>query len=139
MKPAAALLALLVCACATGSSVMLRGALPEHPGRTKEQIELFVQPPQRSYRVIALVSASASFAGFGGVAGAEEAALDELKRQAARAGADAVIEIRREIYLGGVLISSTRLNRSPVAVVESSGSASTSPGVHFLGKAIKFE
>ena len=133
------LLTLILSACATGSTVMLTGDMPEKSLKAKDQIELFVQPPVRAHKVIALVSASASFAGFGGVAGAEGAALEKLKEQAALAGADGVMEIQREIYLGGVLISSTSLDQKPVGVVKSFGSASAFPGVSFRGKAIKFD
>lgn len=118
---------------------MLVGEVPERSLKTKDRIELFVAPPGRAHRVIALVSGSATFAGFGGVAGAEGTALEKLKEQAALAGADGVIEITRELYLGGVLVSSTSLGQKPVGTVQSFGSASALPGVGFRGKAIKFE
>ena len=95
--------------------------------------------PARPYRVVALVGASASFLGFGDVAAADGAALEKLREQAAIAGADAVIEIQRELYLGGVLITSTSLGQKPIGTIETFGPAATSPGVNYRGKAIRFD
>ena len=48
-----------------------------------------------------------------GIAQAEAAALEELKKQAASAGADGVIEITREVLSGDTLISTSGWGGTP--------------------------
>ncbi len=103
-----AILALIVflSGCATGGTVMLSGTPPASPTPI-EKIEIFLEKPDKKYKVIALITASADTDDFLSVSHAEKAALEKLKEQAARAGADGIIDIYREVLEGGSVVSST--------------------------------
>ncbi len=90
----------------SGGVVMLSGAKPAIPAPV-ETIQIFLTPPTQSYKKIALISSSVPVSGNYGIAQAEAAALEELKKQAASAGADGVIDITREVLAGDTLISSS--------------------------------
>lgn len=128
---------------ATGSTVMLNGAPPENPTKTAVQIELLLEPPAKAYTVIALVTASAKTQ-FGDVAGAEGSALEQLKAQAAAAGADAVMDIERQVLSGGQVVSSGAYGRSAgtaasrQGVAFGSGAFTAQYYISFNAKAIKY-
>jgi len=124
----------------TGNTVLFSAAIPDRE-TTPEEVVLFANTPDCEFRVIALVTAAAriddaSFAG-----DRERAALERLKRQAARAGADGVIHIQREIVSGGVLRSSAEWTGLDQAEAESEISRETSEGnsrqIRFRGEAIR--
>lgn len=105
------ILALTLGGCASafrtsGGVVMLAGAKPATPAPV-ETVQIFITPPTQSYKRIALISSSVPVSGNYGIAQAEAAALEELKKQAASAGADGVIDITREVLAGDTLISSS--------------------------------
>lgn len=108
---------LMLGACAapfrtSGGVVMLSGLKPATPAPV-ETVQLFVTPPNTSYKKIALVTSSVPVSGNYGIAQAEAAALEELKKQAASAGADGVIEITREVLSGDTLISTSGWGGTP--------------------------
>ncbi len=136
--------ALLGGCIATGSTVMLNGTPPEKPAKTATQIELLLEPPAKAYTVIALVTASAKTQ-FGDVAGAEGSALEQLKAQAAAAGADAVVEIERQVLSGGQVVSSGAYGRSVGTAASrqgfafGSGSFDAQYYISFNAKAVKYK
>jgi len=108
-----ALMALfLVAGCAveyvaTGSTVMLSGSPPAY-GRSPETVTLFIDPPDRKYTVVAMVTASIRLDDYSDIAGAEALALEQLRREAAKAGSDGVMDIQREVMdRGAVVLSSS--------------------------------
>ena len=125
--------------CASGSTVMLSGIAPEMP-TPLEQIKLFIEPPDQPYAVIALVNATADTEDFRSVAQAEGAALEKLKEQAAKAGADGVTDIVREMLDGGLVIYSDSLRNyyHEHRNTHSSTTLSRSYAISYKGKAIKF-
>ena len=134
---------LLIIGCATGSTVMLQGAKPEkHTPIGK--IAIYLEHPERPYKVIAVLNSSADSKNFGSVAYAEAAALEQLKIQASKAGADGIIEIYRDVLDGGALVASS----SWASVVGTSsyasgfgsgfGSIFANHSICFRAKAIKF-
>lgn len=114
---ASCVMILMLGACAapfrtSGGVVMLSGLKPATPAPI-ETVQLFVTPPGTPYKKIALVTSSVPVSGNYGVAQAEAAALEELKKQAASAGADGVIEITREVLSGDTLISTSGWGGTP--------------------------
>ncbi|TPW09844.1 MAG: hypothetical protein FD130_2387 [Halothiobacillaceae bacterium] len=84
----------------TGSLVMLKGAAPVVATATTK-IEILLTPPKTPYEVVALVQASAHVSDTLYMAEYEAAALEELKKQTAKAGGEGIIEVTREVLAGG--------------------------------------
>lgn len=98
---------LFLVGCAQGGTVMLTGEKPQLIKPISE-IELLIEKPTKSYKVLALINSSAKTQSqfFGSSSEAETAALEQLKVQAAQAGADAVMDIKQEVLENGAVISS---------------------------------
>lgn len=101
----------LVSGCASfervsGSTVMLKGSPPAMTG-VAEDVSIFLEKPEKPFKVIALVTSSVRMDDYASVAEGEGAALERLKLQAAFAGADGIINITREIMDQGTIVSST--------------------------------
>lgn len=130
--------------CATGGTVMLSGSPPAEP-RQVEEIEIYLEKPNRQYKVIAMIIASAETDDFLSVAHAEKAALEKLKEQAAQAGADGIIDIYREVMQSGAVVSSTAWGTAHGndSLVHGTGGGFgalfRSYSIGFRAKAIKFE
>ena len=108
-------LALMLAGCAQGGTVMLTGEKPKIVKPTSE-IELVIEKPQRAYKVLAMVTASASTKNqlFQATSYAETNALEQLKKQAAEAGADAVIDIKQDTIENGAVVSTTSWGQANV-------------------------
>ncbi|MGW8323834.1 MAG: hypothetical protein ACWGSD_20020 [Thermodesulfobacteriota bacterium] len=92
---------------ATGSMVMLSGGPPPYP-KAVESVTLFIDPPERKFTAVAMVTASIRLDDFLDIAAAEAMVLEQLRREAATAGSDGVVDIQREVmYRGAVVISSS--------------------------------
>ncbi len=91
----------------TGSAVMLKGDLPVQP-LPVEQVQILLETGNIDYQVLALVNASVSLAEPMDIAIAEGKVLQELKNQAALAGANGILEVVREVLVGDALISTMR-------------------------------
>ncbi len=108
-----------------------------------EQVELILDEPQRRYRKIALVTASADPDDYFGWVAAEGAALKRLREQAGKAGADGVLNIYREVHQGYVVVFSEHLGTAFSTIV-TMGSSSTiatlfsSQKIVFRGEAIVY-
>jgi len=149
---------LVLSSCSSGGFVMLNGAAPKK-ARAIETIELFLKHPKKSYKVIALLNSSADTQRqlYGSSSKAKSNALNELKKQAAKTGADGIIDIIEEVFINGEQISSTAWGNANInlsgntngnsEVVNGSASASsfgfgqvfTSREYIYKGKAIKFK
>jgi len=95
---------------ATGSVVMLKGEAPIQPTPV-EQVQLILNTKNKEFHIVALINASASVAEPKQIAIAEGKALQELKNQAAQAGANGVIDVVREVLVGDALISTMNYGR----------------------------
>lgn len=135
--------------CAEGGTVMLTGDKPA-VARPTNEIELLLEKPGRPFKVIAMVNASAETQWTGSVSAAETLSLEQLKKQAAEAGADAVYEIKQEVMDGGQVVSSVDWGRAqvgftkkniPTATGSTFGFANTIKNytLVFRAKAIKFK
>ena len=89
----------------SGSMVMLKGSPPTIEQPQTDHIEILLSPPEQAYEVIALVNASADLMDYSFIAEYEAAVIEELRKQAALAGADALLNITREIVRGDVLVT----------------------------------
>ncbi|NOY71855.1 MAG: hypothetical protein GXP14_05675 [Gammaproteobacteria bacterium] len=146
----------------TGSAVMLKGDLPMQPSPV-EQVQILLETENIDYQVVALVNASVSLAEPVDIAIAEGKVLQELKNQAALAGANGILEVVREVLVGDALISTMRYGgvdgHSPLdhntldhdrhdltqtlpieysSIDSSRTSISQSYTVYFRGKAVRF-
>ncbi|VAW84715.1 hypothetical protein MNBD_GAMMA16-2005 [hydrothermal vent metagenome] len=142
----------------TGSMTMLKGEAPIQP-LPIEQVQLILTTEKQDYQVVALITASVSATEPEYIAVAEGKALQELKHQAAQAGANGVIDVVREVLVGGALASTTsfgyiddhsignrnildiedHLQREHNVVSSSQTSVSRSYTVYFRGKAVRLE
>ncbi len=95
---------------ATGSVVMLKGEAPIQPTPV-EQVQLLLDTKKEGYDIVALINASASVTESKQIAIAEGRALQELKHQAALAGANGVVDVVREVLVGDALISTMNYGR----------------------------
>lgn len=112
--------------CATGATVMLSGATPESP-TAGENVEILEEPLSQPHDVVAVVSGNAYTSDYFTLDRAERAALQQLKAQAAEAGADAIMELSRE-----------GLKQAEVVDAPSLASLFRYESVLLRGKAIKF-
>jgi len=85
---------------------MLKGSPPAMAGAA-EDVSIFLEKPEKPFKVIALVNSSVQMDDYSSMAEGEGAALERLKQQAALAGADGIINITREIMDKGTVISSS--------------------------------
>ena len=134
---------------ATGSVVMLQGAVPEK-AISVDAVQIFLEAPTEPYRAIALVSSSVGV-DYRDIAAAEGAALLELKRQTALAGGNGIIDLVREVLVGDTLVSTSRFHSLPelglkdqrrlAPIKQVSGTSQTSVSttytLYFRGKAIQ--
>lgn len=103
------LFCILVLGCTSGSTKILDGAEPVE-AVSPETVELLVDEPQRSYKKIAQVTASAKIDAreigyrYSVTKPAAVAALSRLRKQAAKVGADGILNICREERCGGYVI-----------------------------------
>ncbi len=88
-----------------GSVVLLKGNEREQSQSEPHSIEVFLEAPERAFDVIALVYASAEVVDPRFVAEYESALFTELRRQAARVGADGIINVVREVLSDGTLVT----------------------------------
>ena len=137
-----------------GSLVMLKGSMPAAP-MAADNVEILIGKAEKSYEVVALVNASVDVMDYTYIAEYEAAVLSELRQQAARAGADAVMNIEREVVSGGTLVTTSRYGSAWGAELEStqqpahdgiiqhqssqSTRISQSYTVYFRGQAIKYK
>jgi hypothetical protein len=136
--------------CAQGGTVMLMGEKPK-VARPTSQVEIFLEAPKRPFKVIALVNASASTKDqlFESTAEAETNAFEQLKQQAAEAGADGIYEITQSTVDNGIVVSTSEAGqaRATVSGNKIKGSEYSSGFANLFndheiiikGKAIKFE
>lgn len=128
---------------------MLTGDKPAIARPTSE-IQLILEKPDRPFKVVALVNASAETQWTGSVSAAETLSLEQLKKQAAEAGADAVYDIKEETMDGGQVVSSVDWGRAqvgftkkgiPTATGSTFGFANAMKNYTFVfrAKAIKFK
>lgn len=87
---------LLICAaglsgCATEGMSIPIGEASNFPPTVPEQISMLLAPPSKPHRVIALVDGVASTDDYLSVARTQAAALDAMKKEAARLGANAIV------------------------------------------------
>jgi len=138
---------LFLSGCASGGTVMLVGSAPDEPTPI-ENVQIFLEPPTRAFQVIALVNSSADTDDFMSTSGAETAALEKLREQAAIAGADGLIDINREVIENGAVISTSAWGAASATAVGSTatatgnssgiGSLFRSYSIGFRANAIKF-
>jgi hypothetical protein len=134
---------LLLAGCTSGSTTMLSGTMPA-VGIPPENVELIIDEPQRSYKKLALVTASADTDDHLGFAKTEAAALRRLREQAGKAGADGVMNIRREVHQGDSIVSSnawgTGVSSGNITTGSASGisTISSSQTIVFHGEAVTY-
>lgn len=146
----ASLLCLSLLGCAQGGTVMLVGEKPQ-VARPVSEVEIFLEKPSRPFRIIALVNASARTKDqlFETTAEAQTNALNQLKQQAAEAGADGIYDITQNTVDNGKTTSSSESQqvRASVSDTRIKGSTSSSSFSDVLNdheiiiqaKAIKFQ
>lgn len=88
-----------------GSSVLLAPQGASVSTISPDDVTIYLQPPEQSYEPVALVVASATVSSYSDVALTEAELIRELKRQAAATGANAVIDVVREVIAGDQVIS----------------------------------
>lgn len=82
---------LLLCACSTeGTSIRIGEAGP-FPATDPNSVVLLVEPPQKKHQVIALVEGVAATDDYFTKARTEAAAIEAMKKEAAKAGANAIV------------------------------------------------
>lgn len=137
----------------TGSLVMLKGGLPA-AAVAEDSVEILIGKPEKPHEVVALVNASVDVMDYTYIAEYEAAVLTELRRQAARAGANAVMNIEREVVSGGTLVTTSSYGsawgtefepekqQSRDALIQHHANQSTrisqSYTVYFRGQAIRY-
>ncbi len=89
----------------SGSTVMLKGDKRDQNQIEHRAVEVFLEPPERAFDVVALVYASAEVVDPRFVAEYESALFAELRAQAVRAGAEGIINIVREVVSDGTLVT----------------------------------
>jgi len=77
--------------CATEGMSIPIGDAKTYPPTAPEQITLLVAPPTKSHEIIALVDGVASTDDYLSVARTQAAAIDAMKKEAARLGANAIV------------------------------------------------
>ncbi len=158
-RPTLLMAAILLTGCssfgipATGSLVMLKGEVPIQP-LPVGQVQLILNAENQDYQIVALINASASVGESVDIAIAEGKALQELKQQAAQAGANGIIDIVREVLAGGTLTSTMkygetdnhnnlRINghndKDRQTISTGQTSVSRSYTVYFRGKAVRLD
>jgi hypothetical protein len=126
----------------TGSKMSFSMARPEKLSPA-EKIQIFPEAPQMPYEVIATVSAKIDIEDSLSPFQAERDALRQLKEQAAKEGANGIIEVYSEVSIVNSVISSVPLGSKTGSIFSPLGSGMnccglTSYSIGFRGKAIKF-
>jgi len=144
MRAVLALLPVLVvaAACSTAGTSILLNAVTAYPPTNADAVVLLSEAPStRPHKVIALVEGVAATDDYLSEARTQRAAIDALKKEAARIGADAVILNGRSVApYGYVGLGNAFVTRGPNAAVGSA--VETSLGwqkIRFTGTAIKYE
>ncbi len=98
------LLGLLQACGATGDLTMYDGSEKATNRTRTSEIGLYVGEPDQPYHAVADVAGRATKNGMRNSIRAEHRALKSLRSECASAGADAVINIRREVIQGGKVV-----------------------------------
>ena len=98
------LLGVLQACGSTGEVNMYDGSEKATTRTSTSQIGLFVGEPDQQYYAVADVMGGANKNGMRNAIRAEHKALKSLRSEGAKAGADAIINIRREVIQGGKVV-----------------------------------
>jgi hypothetical protein len=85
------LVAVGISGCATEGMSIPIGEASNYAPTLPEQISILIAPPSRPHKIIALVDGVASTDDYLSVARTQAAALDAMKKEAARLGANAIV------------------------------------------------
>lgn len=92
MRSAALLLcSILVAGCSTSGTSIRIGDAPQAAPTAPESISLLIEPPKRKHEVIALVEGVAATDDYFTKSKTEAAAIEAMKKEAARIGANAIV------------------------------------------------
>ena len=134
--------------CATGDALILDSSAVSEEPRPVEEVQMLLKEPNRPFKVIALVSASGYVEDYWSASAAQKAVLEELRKQAADIGADAVIIGGKDVINeGGFGVTNTYGSATGYGYGGTSSAYGTSSGfsslfssnqMNFSGQAIAF-
>lgn len=137
-------LLLVISGCSTSGTSILIGEGGPYPATEPESITLLLEPPEKVHKIIALVEGVASTDDYFTKAKTEAAAINAMKKESARIGANAIVLTGKGTRpYGEVTIANTRVYGAANynAISAFGTTTSTSMGwekITFSGTAIRY-